>query len=165
MLALIEQAGVVGAGGVDGGSGIGGRSLRGGNIGGSAAAETADKFGYLPLHYACEGEVTPRADAAVVTFLLEVAPDTLDSVEVMREKLMYPDCLDVKTAQMILFACLLTNLAPAAKIHAIAAKRAGATREELHAVAGLAFLFRGLSAFNNGAQIINEVFSGDESIG
>jgi hypothetical protein len=34
----------------------------------------------------------------------------------------------------------------------------GASKEELHAVAGLAFLFRGLPAFNLGAEIINKVF-------
>ena len=122
------------------------------------------KEDYLKIHEDLLGFVPPKINHRV-SLGLEVAPEALDAVEEMREHLMYPDCLDVKTAQMILFACLLTNLAPAAKIHAIAAKRAGATREELHAVAGLAFLFRGLSAFNNGAQIINEVFSGDESIG
>ena len=119
---------------------------------------------YLKIYEELLGFVPPKIDHRV-SLGLDVAPETLDAVEAMREKVMYPDCLDVKTAQMILFACLLTNLAPAAKIHAIAAKRAGASREELHAVAGLAFLFRGLSAFNNGAQIINEVFGGDESIG
>jgi len=119
---------------------------------------------YLSLYEELLGFVPPKINHRV-SLGLEVAPETLDAVEAMREKVMYPDALDIKTAQMILFACLLTNLAPAAKIHAIAAKRAGATREELHAVAGLAFLFRGLSAFNNGAQIINEVFSGDETIG
>ena len=119
---------------------------------------------YLKIYEELLGFVPPKIDPRV-SLGLDVAPETLDAVEAMREKVMYPDCLDVKTAQMILFACLLTNLAPAAKIHAIAAKRAGASREELHAVAGLAFLFRGLSAFNNGAQIINEVFGGDESIG
>ncbi|MEM7543800.1 MAG: carboxymuconolactone decarboxylase family protein [Pseudomonadota bacterium] len=118
---------------------------------------------YFKIYEELLGFVPPKIQHRV-ELGLDVAPDTLDAVEQARERLMYPDCLDVKTAQMILFACLLTNLAPAAKIHAIAAKRAGATREELHAVAGLAFLFRGLSAFNNGAQIINEVFTGDESI-
>lgn len=119
---------------------------------------------YFGIYEELLGFVPPKIQHRV-RLGLEVNPTALDSVEEMRKALMYPDCLDVKTAQMILFACLLTNLAPAAKIHAIAAKRAGATREELHAVAGLAFLFRGLSAFNNGAQIINEIFSGDESIG
>ena len=119
---------------------------------------------YFEIYSDLLGFVPPKIQERV-SLGLDVAPETLDAVEQARQHLMYPDCIDVKTAQMILFACLLTNLAPAAKIHAIAAKRAGATREELHAVAGLAFLFRGLSAFNNGAQIINEVFSGNEDIG
>ncbi len=119
---------------------------------------------YFPIYEELLGFVPPKIQHRV-KLGLDVAPDTLDAVEEMRKRVMYPDCMDVKTAQMILFACMLTNLLPAAKIHAIAAKRAGATREELHAVAGLAFLFRGLSAFNNGAQIINEVFSGNEDIG
>ncbi len=122
------------------------------------------KEDYYEVYEELLGFVPPKIQHRV-QLGLEVAPDSLDAVEEMRKHLMYPECLDVKTAQMILFACLLTNLAPAAKIHAIAAKRAGATREELHAVAGLAFLFRGLSAFNNGAQIINEVFSDNEDIG
>lgn len=122
------------------------------------------KEDYLAIYEELLGFVPPKIDHRV-TLGLEVAPDALDAVEKMREHLMYPDCIDTKTAQMILFACLLTNLSPAAKIHAIAAKRAGATKEELHAVAGLSFLFRGLSAFNSGAQIINEVYAGDETIG
>ncbi len=124
----------------------------------------ATKEEYFEIYEELLGFVPPKIQHRVALGM-EVAPETLDAVEEMRKRVMYPDCLDVKTSQMILFACLLTNLAPAAKIHAIAARRAGATREELHAVAGLAFLFRGLSAFNNGAQIINEVFGGDESIG
>jgi alkylhydroperoxidase/carboxymuconolactone decarboxylase family protein YurZ len=119
---------------------------------------------YFEIYEELLGFVPPKIRHRV-RLGLEVAPETLDAVEEMRRRVMYPDCLDVKTAQMILFACMLNNLLPAAKIHAIAAKRAGATKEELHAVAGLAFLFRGLSAFNNGAQIINEVFSGNEEIG
>jgi alkylhydroperoxidase/carboxymuconolactone decarboxylase family protein YurZ len=119
---------------------------------------------YFAIYEELLGFVPPKIQDRV-RLGLEVAPATLDAVEEMRRRVMYPDCLDVKTAQMILFACMLTNVLPAAKIHAIAAKRAGATREELHAVAGLAFLFRGLSAFNNGAQIINEIYAGDEDIG
>lgn len=93
---------------------------------------------------------------------LEVDPDLLDKLETLREAAMYPDCMDTKTAQMILFAVLLTRLAPAARIHCIAAKRAGATKEELHAVCGLTFLFCGLSAFNIGAEMIQEVWAEDE---
>jgi 4-carboxymuconolactone decarboxylase len=40
----------------------------------------------------------------------------------------------------------LLRLQEAARLHAIAARRAGASREELSAVAGLAYLFRSLPA-------------------
>ena len=83
-----------------------------------AAAETADKFGYLPLHYACEGEVTPRADAAVVTFLLEVAPTTANALILLnnypshrRESPITPlglavgSCADTAIMQAILAVC------------------------------------------------------------
>jgi len=94
---------------------------------------------------------------------LEVDPDMLDKLETLREAAMNPDCMYVKTAQMILFAVLLARLAPAARIHGIAAKRAGATKEELHAVCGLTFLFCGLSAFNMGAEMIQEIWAADET--
>ena len=70
---------------------------------------------------------------------------------------MYPDCFDTKTSQLILFAILLTNLQDAARLHAIAALRAGATYEELSAVINLVFLFRGLSAANLGAEILQGI--------
>ncbi len=49
-------------------------------------------------------------------------------------------------------------------LHAQAARRAGATWEELSAVVGLGFLFRGLSAANLGAQILQEI-AGKETQG
>jgi alkylhydroperoxidase/carboxymuconolactone decarboxylase family protein YurZ len=70
---------------------------------------------------------------------------------------MYPECFDVKTAQLMLFAILLTNLQDAARLHALGAYRAGATFEELSAVVNLVFLFRGLSAANLGAEILQGI--------
>ena len=61
-------------------------------------------------------------------------------------------------AQMILFGILLSHIAPASEYHARAAMRAGATKKELHDVAGLAFLFRGLPAFNLAAEVLNKIF-------
>lgn len=90
---------------------------------------------------------------------LDVDPELLDLVERIRTNAMYPKCFDVKTCQLMLFGILLSQVLPAAEFHATAARRAGATKEELHAVAGLAFLFRGLPAFNIGAEIINKVFA------
>ena len=89
---------------------------------------------------------------------LETNPDLLEVVENVREKAMYPDCFDVKTAQLILFAVLISHVSPASEFHARGAVRSGATKEELHAVAGLAFLFRGLPAFNLAAEVINKIF-------
>ena len=92
---------------------------------------------------------------------LEVDPELLDKVEAIRRDAMYPKCMDVKTAQLILFGLLLSHVAPASEFQARAAKRAGASKEELHATAALAFLFRGLPAFNLGAEVINKIFAED----
>lgn len=89
---------------------------------------------------------------------LEVDPELLGQVEEIRRTAMYPDCFDTRTAQLMLFGILLGQVSLAAEFHGRAAVRAGATREELHATAGLAFLFRGLPAFNLGAEIINKIF-------
>jgi len=93
---------------------------------------------------------------------LEVDPELLDMVENMRTRVMYPECLDTKTVQLILFALLLSHVAPASEFHARAAKRAGADKAELHATAALAYLFRGLPAFNLGAEVINKIFAEDK---
>jgi 4-carboxymuconolactone decarboxylase len=99
------------------------------------------------------GFVPPRIQARV---LVQGAldPEGYDLTEQIREHMMYPDCFDTKTSQLILFACLLSQLSDAAQLHAIGARKAGATWEELNAVVGLCFLFRGLSAANRGTEII-----------
>ena len=94
---------------------------------------------------------------------LEVDPGLLDQVEKIREAAMYPDCMDQKAVQLILFAVLLSHVSPAAEYHGRAARRAGATKEEMHATAALAFLFRGLPAFNIGAELINKIFADDDA--
>lgn len=104
------------------------------------------------------GFVPPRIHERI-KLGLEVDPDLLHQVEAIRETAMYPKGMDVKTAQMILFAVLLSHVSPAAEFHGRAAMRAGATKAELHAVAGLAFLFRGLPAFNLAAELINKMFA------
>ncbi len=103
------------------------------------------------------GFVPPRIQERI-KLGLDVDAELLEMVEALRARAMYPQCFDVKTAQLILFAVLLSHVAPASEYHARGAVRAGATREELHAVAALAFLFRGLPAFNLGAEVINKIF-------
>ncbi len=99
------------------------------------------------------GFVPPRIQART-DLLARVDPELLAMQEDLRRYCMYPKCFDVKTAQLMLFGMLLMNLQDAAKLHGLAAYRAGATIEELTAVVNLAFLFRGLSAANLGAEII-----------
>ena len=102
------------------------------------------------------GFVPPRIEARIsVTGALD--PVLLDLQEQIREHAMYPKCFDTKTAQLMLFGMLLMDLNDAAPLHAIAARRAGASWEELQAVINLCFLFRGLSAANRGAEILANV--------
>lgn len=102
------------------------------------------------------GFVPPRIQART-DFLARVDPELLPLQEELRRHCMYPDCFDTKTSQLFIFAIMLTNLQDASKLHALAAYRAGATFEELNAVVNLVFLFRGLSAANLGAEILQGI--------
>lgn len=99
------------------------------------------------------GFVPPRIQART-DLLARLDPNLLTMQEELRRHCMYPDCFDTKTSQLFIFAIMLTNLQDAAKLHALAAYRAGATFEELSAVVNFVFLFRGLSAANLGAEIL-----------
>jgi len=102
------------------------------------------------------GFIPPRIEARVaVTGALD--PKIVDLQEQIREHGMYPKSFDVKTVQLMLFGMLLITLSDAAVLHGIAARRAGATWEELQDVVNLCFLFRGLSAANRGAEIIANI--------
>lgn len=102
------------------------------------------------------GFVPPRIEARLhVTGALD--PKMVDLQEQIREHGMYPKSFDVKTAQLMLFGMLLMDLSDAAILHGIAARRAGATWNELQDVVNLVFLFRGLSAANRGAEILANI--------
>lgn len=107
------------------------------------------------------GFVPPRIQART-DFLSRLDPELLELQEKIREHCMYPAVFDVKTAQLMIFGIMLTQLNNAATLHAIAAVRAGATLEELNAVVNLVFLFRGLSAANLGAELIQNMIRDGE---
>ena len=102
------------------------------------------------------GFVPPRIQART-DFQARLDPELLALQEQLRRHCMYPDVFDVKTSQLFIFAIMLTNLQDAAKLHALGAYRAGATWEELNAVVNFVFLFRGLSAANLGAEILQNL--------
>lgn len=83
----------------------------------------------------------------------ELAPDLVRLQEALRDQAMFNPCFDAKTTQLMLFGMLLVLSADAAKTHGWAAYRAGASWEELHAVAGLAFLYRGMPAMNLAGEV------------
>jgi alkylhydroperoxidase/carboxymuconolactone decarboxylase family protein YurZ len=110
------------------------------------------------------GFVPPRIEARLaVTGALD--PELLDMQERLREHAMYPKCFDIKTAQLMLFGMLLMDLSDAAQLHAMAARRAGASWEELQATVSLCFLFRGLSAANRGAEILANMAKSEKEKG
>lgn len=116
---------------------------------------------YRQLYEELIGFVPPRIQART-DFLARVDPELLAKQEEIRQYCMYPQAFDIKTTQLMLFGMLLMTLSDAARLHGLAAYRAGATFEELSAVVGLAFLFRGLPAANLGAEIIQGFVKGKE---
>jgi alkylhydroperoxidase/carboxymuconolactone decarboxylase family protein YurZ len=102
------------------------------------------------------GFLPPRIEARLsVTGALD--PKMVDLQEQMRTHGMYPKSFDVKTAQLMLFGMLMMDGSDAAVLHAIAARRAGATWHELQDTINLCFLFRGLSAANKGAELLANI--------
>ncbi|OZI23811.1 carboxymuconolactone decarboxylase [Bordetella genomosp. 9] len=105
-----------------------------------------DLLGYLP----------PRVESRlVVTGALD--PEVVRLQEQVRAHAMNPACFDTKTAQLMIFGMLVVELSDAAMIHGIAARRAGATWEEMQAVVSMAYIFRGVSAANRGAEMLARI--------
>ena len=106
-------------------------------------APYTELIGFVPPRIQARTELGSRLD-----------PELLRLQEAARLRAMNPACFDVKTSQFMLFGILLALMGDAARLHAIAARRAGASWEELHAVVGLAYLFRGMPAANLGAEVL-----------
>ena len=111
---------------------------------------------YRSIYEELLGFVPPRIQART-ELLGRLDPEFLSLQEEIRKRGMYPDVFDVKTIQLMLFGMLLLSLRDAARIHGIAARRAGATWEEMQAVVNLAYLYGGLSAANIGAQFLQQI--------
>jgi 4-carboxymuconolactone decarboxylase len=114
------------------------------------AASYKQMLGFLP----------PRVrDRFNVTSVLD--PRSVELQEAVRDHAMGAEVFDAKTVQLIVFAMLMMDLSDAALTHAIAARRAGASWEELQAIVSLCFLFRGLPAANRGASVLLDAMRRD----
>jgi 4-carboxymuconolactone decarboxylase len=103
-------------------------------------------LGFVPPRVSARFEASEKAN-----------PELLLAQERLRNMIMYPDTLDQKTVQLVLFGILHAKLSDAAKLHGLAALRAGASWDELRAVIDLAFLFTGFSAINRGPQVLADI--------
>ena len=102
-----------------------------------------DLFGHLPPLPAVRFE-----------FSGEINPEFLRLAEKLREHAFYSDVFDLKTTHLILFGMLLVEHNPAAQMHALAARRAGATWRELHKVTELASATGSLGPANQGSAML-----------
>lgn len=97
----------------------------------------------------------PPLPSARFEFSNEVNPDFLRASEKLRAGAFYSKHLDMKTTQLILFGMLLVEHNQAgAQAHATAARRAGASWEELHAVMELAAATGVMSVANAGTALL-----------
>ena len=98
----------------------------------------------------------PALPAGRFAFSGEVNPEFLRTAEELRAQAFYNKCFDVKTTQLILFGMLLVEHNQiAAQQHALAARRAGASWDELHTVIELATATGALYPFNQGSALLN----------
>lgn len=112
----------------------------------------ADMFGALP-----------PLPSGRFEFSGDVDPEALRLWEQLRARAFYNDVFDMKTTQLILFGMLLVEHNQiAAQAHASAARRAGASWEELHKVVELASATGALYPANQGSALLNTLRQKDD---
>jgi len=109
------------------------------------AATYREMFGFVPGHV-----------AARVAEQAELDPEFLDALETLRATAYANPALDDKTKQLVAFAVLHSHLRPAALNHLIAARRVGASWDELHAVAEIVAVLGALGPANRIGELLNE---------
>jgi alkylhydroperoxidase/carboxymuconolactone decarboxylase family protein YurZ len=109
---------------------------------------TQEKIDALEVSYKHVLGFVPDRIHSRISLGIQTAPEMTEGIEHLRAQLLEPQALELKTSQLMAFGMLLMNLSQAAENHAVAALRAGATVQELQAVAGIAFVFRGIPAIN-----------------
>ncbi|MGA2895492.1 MAG: carboxymuconolactone decarboxylase family protein [Xanthobacteraceae bacterium] len=99
----------------------------------------------------------PPLPAARFEFSGEINPEFLRLAEQLRAHTFYSDVFDLKTTHLILFGMLLVEHNAAAAMHALAARRAGASYKELHKVVELASTTGALGPANQGSAMLKSL--------
>ena len=106
----------------------------------------------------------PPLPAGRFEFSGDIDPEALRVWEKLRARAFYNDVFDMKTTQLILFGMLLTEHNQlAAQAHAAAARRAGASWEELHKVVELAAATGALYPANQGGALLQTLREKEQS--
>jgi len=103
----------------------------------------------------------PPLPASRFEFSGKINPEFLRRAEALRAHAFYSDVFDVKMTNLILFGMLLVEHNPAAQMHALAARRAGASWEELHKVVELASTTGALGPANQGSAMLKTLHDGE----
>lgn len=109
------------------------------------------------------GEMPPLP-AAKFAFMTTTDPGALARIEELRAGAFLSPVFDQKTTQLMIFAILIAEGAGPAQWHAIAARRAGASWEELGHVVELVAAVKALGPANQGGAMLAKLRS-DESSG
>jgi hypothetical protein len=96
----------------------------------------------------------PALPSARFEFSGETDPQALRLIEQLRAHAFHSDVFDAKTTNLMLFGMLLVEHHPAAQMHALAARRAGASWLELHKVVELASATGALAPANQGSALL-----------
>lgn len=90
---------------------------------------------------------------------MQTDPKLTQMFEDLRIHVMTPETLDAKTVQLLLFGMMSAKLvSEPTRYHAVAAKMAGASMDELYSVAGLALLAGGMRSYNEAGAAIASAF-------
>ena len=99
----------------------------------------------------------PQLPAARFELSGDINPEFLRLSERLRAHAFYSDVFDIKTTHLILFGMLLVEHNAAAQMHALAARRAGASWKELHKVVELAAATKSLGPANQGGAMLKSL--------
>ena len=122
----------------------------------SAYQNQADQNDIAQSYRDMVGFLPPRVEARLaVTGSLD--PQMVQFQEQARAHALKTDCFDEKMVQLIIFGMLVCELSDAAVIHGVAARKAGASWKEMQSVINLAYVFRGVSAANRGADMLLKI--------
>jgi len=83
-------------------------------------------------------------------------------MEEARAKALFDEGIDKKTAQLLAFALLAGSGSPGGIWHARAARRYGASFEELYRTLEIAAFFKGVRALNDGGRALGELWKEEQ---